>query len=133
MMKRRGIGYLLFAVAFVLGVVAGGAAMFAWSQESHASIVRDGEVFEKHRLRALSRKLDLDRDQETRVANILASDGQESRVIGHEVVERCGERLRDHRKRVDDEIRGVLHTEQQRRFDRIIDERHHPAGPGRFR
>ena len=119
--------YWVLGAVFVLGVVAGGGAAFAWSQESHAAMVREGKVFEGRRLKALSRKLDLDRDQESRVAAILASDADESQSIGHDVVQRCGQRLRDHKTHVDDEIRTALRPDQQRRFDRLVDERRHKA------
>jgi len=123
MVTGKRTGYLLLCIVFVLGAVTGGGAALAWSQESHAAMVREGKAFDHHRLRALSRKLDLDGSQESRVAAILADDADQSQAIGHEVVQRCGQRLRDHKTQVDDAIRTVLRPDQQRRFDRLTDER----------
>jgi hypothetical protein len=127
MVRGKQAGYLVLGAVFILGVVSGGGIAFAWTQESHAAMVREGKVFEGKRLKALSRKLDLDRDQESRVATILANDADESQTLGHDVVQRCGQRLRDHKTRVDDEIRTTLRPDQQRRFDRLVDERRHKA------
>ena len=119
--KRAGLG-VLFAV-FLLGGVAGGAGTYAWVQSDHATAVREGKALSHHRLRALSRQLDLDRDQRSRVAAILQDDDAESRKIGRDVVARCGEPLRAHAHQVDEEIRDVLHADKKRRFERIVERR----------
>jgi hypothetical protein len=108
----KATAYLLIGFVFLLGVVAGGGAVMAWTSSEHAAIARGGAPAQRHKLHALSRKLDLDTDQQTRVATILASDDDESREL-----------LRDHHAHVDDEIRVVLRPEQRRRFERILDER----------
>ncbi len=123
MVKGKRTGYLLLGAVFVLGGLAGAGGALAWSQENHAAMVREGKAFDHHRLRALSRKLELDGNQESRVASILAEDADQSRVIGRDVVQRCGQPLRDHKVQVDEQIRTVLRPEQQRRFDRLTDER----------
>ncbi len=119
--KRAGLG-VLFAV-FVLGGVAGGAGTYAWVQSDCATAVREGKTLSRHRLRALSRQLDLDRDQRSRVAAILQADDAESTQIGRDVVARCGQPLRAHAHQVDDEIRDVLRPDQKRRFERIVERR----------
>jgi hypothetical protein len=124
MVSGKRLGYVLMTCVFLLGVVVGGGAMLAWSQESHAAVVREGKVLQHYRLRGLTRKLDLDRSQETRVAGILEDDTDVSKALGKDMMQRCGQRLREHKGRVDDEIRGVLRPEQQRRFERLVDERH---------
>jgi hypothetical protein len=124
MVKGRRIGYVLMVTVFLLGVLVGGGGALAWSQESHAATVREGKTLQRYKLRALKRRLELDREQEARVAGILEDDTEVSRALGRDVVQRCGQRLRDHQSRVDEDIRAVLHPDQQRRFDRLVDERH---------
>jgi hypothetical protein len=114
------IGYVVLILVFVLGAIAGGGAAFAYAQSDHASAAKNGKSSQHRRVRALSRKLDLDRDQERRVADILAGDDDESRALGRDVVDRCGQRLRDHQAHVDEEIRDVLRPDQRRRFERIM-------------
>jgi hypothetical protein len=125
--NRKRTGYWVLGAVFILGALSGGGVAFAWSQENHAAMVREGKTFERHRLKALSRKLDLDGNQESRVATILENDATESQTLGHDVVQRCGQRLRDQKMRVDDQIRTVLRPDQQRRFDRLVDERRRKA------
>ncbi|HEX4517309.1 MAG TPA: hypothetical protein VGH87_16095 [Polyangiaceae bacterium] len=112
MVTSKAAAYLLIACVFLLGVVAGGAAVMAWTSDQRAAVLRDGPPAQKHKAHVLSRKLDLDPDQEQRVATILTSDVDESREI-----------LRDHRAHVDDEIRTVLRPEQRRRFEHIVEQR----------
>ena len=123
MVKGRRLGYVLVSIVFALGVVVGGGGMLAWSQESHAAVLGEGKAFQHYRLRALARKLDLDHDQRRRIAGILEDDGEVSQALGQDMVERCGQRLRDHKSRVDNEIRSVLRPDQQRRFDTLVEER----------
>lgn len=120
-MKTRWVYVVLFGV-FVLGAIAGGGAALAYAQSEHGPTASEGKVSHR-RLRALTRKLDLDREQQSRVASILTDDEDQSRVLGHDVVERCGQRLRDHKSHVDDEIRTVLRPDQRRRFERIVEQR----------
>jgi hypothetical protein len=114
MVTSKVLPYLLIACVFLLGVVAGGAAVMAWTSNERAAIVRGDPPAQRHKARVLSRKLDLDPDQEQRVATILTSDADESREL-----------LRDHRSHVDDEIRTVLRPDQRRRFEHIVEQRPH--------
>ncbi|HEY1957768.1 MAG TPA: hypothetical protein VGH28_19240 [Polyangiaceae bacterium] len=117
--------WLLLVVVFLFGGVAGAGGAYAWLQSDHATAVREDKGLSRHRLRALSRKLDLDRDQRERVATILEDDDVQSHAIGRDVVARCGEPLRAHARHVDDEIRAVLRPDQKRRFERIVEHRGH--------
>ena len=114
MVTSKITAYLLIACVFLLGVVAGGAAVMAWTSNEHAAIVRGDAPAQKRKARVLSRKLDLDPDQEQRVAAILTNDVDESRDL-----------LRDHRAHVDEEIRTVLRPDQRRRFEHIVEQRPH--------
>ncbi len=125
------IGYIVLCCVFVLGAIAGGGAAFAYAQSEHAATAKTEKPAQKKRVRALTRKLDLDRDQERRVTDILASDDDESRALGRDVVERCGQRLRDHQSHIDDEIRDVLRPDQRRRFERVLDNRRDGPAPRR--
>ncbi len=117
-MKSKATAYLLVGFVFLLGVVAGGGGVLAWTSSERAAIMREGPSGH-HKLRALSRKLDLDDKQESQIATILASDEGESRELLH-----------DHRAHVDQEIEAVLRPDQRRRFERMLEQRKHPP---RFR
>lgn len=124
MVSGRRFGYVLLSVVFLLGAVVGGGGVLAWSQESHAAVVGQGNKgLQRYRLRALTRRLDLDREQRERVSGILEDDADVSQALGQDMVQRCGQRLREHKAQVDQNIRTVLRPDQQRRFDRLVDER----------
>jgi Spy/CpxP family protein refolding chaperone len=136
MVSRRAYGYLLLAAAFAVGVACGGGAAFAYVAQKHAAILRDdGRGPETRRLRILTRKLDLDNDQEQRIRAILVKDRDTMRDLGRSMFERCGDPLREQKARVEADIRNVLRPEQQRRYDEMFDERHERLwiGPGFFR
>jgi Spy/CpxP family protein refolding chaperone len=136
MVSRRVYGYLLLAAAFAVGVACGGGAAFAYVAQKHAAILRDdGRGPETRRLRILTRKLDLDADQEQRVRAILNKDRDAMRELGRSMFERCGEPLREQKARVEESIRSVLRPEQQRRYDELLEERRERLwiGPGFFR
>ncbi|CAN5741799.1 hypothetical protein BH09MYX1_BH09MYX1_31900 [soil metagenome] len=116
-------GYAALAFVFVLGAAAGGGAVYSLAQKRHAAMLRDEGAFEGRRVNALSRKLDLDPDQKTKVSAILAKDREDSKVLGKDMVEKCGQPLRDHKADVDAQIRAVLRADQQTRFDQLVDER----------
>ncbi len=123
-MTSKTKGYLVLAVVFVLGAAAGGGAMFAYSDQRHAALLReDGKEFESRRLHALSRKLDLDADQESRIRTILQTDRDDSRQLSRAMLQRCGQPLRDHKTKVDADIRAVLRPDQQARYDKLVAER----------
>jgi Spy/CpxP family protein refolding chaperone len=95
----------------------------------------DGRVNEVRRLRVLTRKLDLDADQEQRIRSILAKDRETMRGLGRDMFERCGEPLREQKARVESDIRSVLRPEQQRRYDDLLEDRRERLriDPGFFR
>lgn len=109
MVKTRTKGYVVLVVVFLLGAASGGGASVAFMQRRHAAMLRDaGNGRETRRLTVLSRKLDLDADQEARIGTI----------------------LHEHRGQVDTEIRAVLRPDQQTRFDKLVEQRK-DHGPGR--
>jgi len=124
MVTSKRMGYLLLGAVFLLGSVAGGGAAYAYAQRQHAAILRDEpQKFDARRLAVLERKLDLDADQEARIRSILAKDREDSRALSKDMMERCGQPLRDHKSQVDSEIRDVLRPDQQARYDKLTDER----------
>ena len=136
MVSRRVFGYLVLAAAFAVGVACGGGAAFAYVAQKHAAILRDdARGPETRRLRILTRRLDLDADQEQRVRTILNHDRDATRDLGRQMFERCGDPLREQKVRVDAAIREVLRPEQQRRYDELREGRHQRLwfGPGLFR
>jgi Spy/CpxP family protein refolding chaperone len=136
MVSRKLYGYLILVAAFVVGVACGGGAAFAYVAEKHAAMLRDdARGPETRRLRGLVRKLDLDADQEQRIRAILTKNREVVRELGRDMMERCGGGLREHRARVDADIRAVLRPDQQRRYDELREERHERMwfGPHHFR
>lgn len=136
MVDRRMQGYVLLAAAFLVGAASGGGAAFGWVARRHAAILRDdARGPEVRRVRMLSRKLDLDSDQERRIRAILSDDRDKLRDLGREMLEHCGAPLRDQKTRVDGEIRAVLRPDQARRYDELQEERreHMWLAPGHRR
>jgi len=128
-------GYLVLAFVFVLGAAAGGGGAFAWHEQRQAAMFRDrgGPDFEGHRLHGLARRLDLDAAQQDKIRAILTDDRDESRALGRDMFDRCGQPLRDHKAKVDAAIRAVLRPDQQARYDALVEERreHMWLGPPR--
>jgi hypothetical protein len=127
-------GYLVLTAVFLLGVGSGSAAAFAYVHQRHAALLRDGRAFEHRRLDTLARELDLDSDQRERIGAILANGHDEDRALAHDMFERCGQPLREHRGRMGEQLRALLRPDQQRRFDRMLEERRDrmPFGPPEF-
>lgn len=131
MVKPRKLNaYLLLSVAFALGAASGGAVTYGVVKREQAALFEDeGRGFvEERRMHALSRKLDLDDDQRTRIADIFAKSREARHAIDHDVMVRCGERLSEHRAKIDDEIRAVLRPDQRERFDELVHNRRERVG-----
>ena len=117
--------YLVLALVFVLGAASGGATSFAYVQRRHATLLGDdARGIENRRLRALSRKLDLNEGQHERIRAILTKDRDTSRDLGRDMFDKCGQPLRDHMSRTDADVRAVLRPDQQKRYDQLLEERH---------
>jgi Spy/CpxP family protein refolding chaperone len=121
---------------FVLGAGAGGAAGYAVASKRLAEALGDdrpalGDA--RRAVAAMSRDLDLSREQRQKVRDILERHRGENRELKRGMVDKCGGDLKSLRQRVDGEIRGVLEPTQQKRFDELVDKRgkHFPlGGPG---
>ncbi len=107
-------GYAVLAAVFLLGAATGGGVVFSVAQRRHAAMMQDPKEMNGRRLNALSRKLDLDEDQKTKISEILSKDRE------------------DRRAEVEAQIRAVLRPEQQTKFDEMIEQRkeHRHGGRG---
>ena len=124
--------YAIGLAIFVLGGVAGGAASHALSERDERELAADGfEGFERRKLRALTRKLELSDEQRERVRAVMREDHEARRKLTEDVFERCGVPLEKHRGEIDARIRALLDPEQQRRFDELVRERRHRGPPHR--
>ena len=115
--------YGLVLLVFLLGVGAGGGGAYAYLQKHYSALLRDPHFSEHRRMHVLSRRLHLDEEQERRVREIFTRYRDEKRRLDRDMIERCGGPLREHRTKMDAEIRAVLRPEQQARFDRFTEER----------
>jgi len=134
MVKFRAIhAYLLVGVAFVLGAASGGALTYGFVKHEQIELLEDDgrRLFEVHRVRALDRMLDLDDEQREKVRAIFRAAHDARKDIEDDVLVRCGQRLREHRAKIDDEIRAILRPDQRERFDRLLEKRHDRMRPKR--
>ncbi len=128
---------LILGLVFVLGIGTGGASAFAIVQRRHAAMLRDdvgvgggaGPAMLNRRMRVLTRKLDLDSVQEEKINAIFQRDAEESFRLGETMFENCGEPLRTHRKKTDDEVRAVLRPDQVSRYEDLAKRGRFPGPP----
>lgn len=134
MVTRRTKAYLAFALVFVLGGGVGSALTFGVVHQRHAKILRDDSFGMSHRrLQFLARRLDLDREQESKIREIFKREGETGWRLGEQMFEQCGEPIRAHRAKVDEEIRSVLRPEQKVRYDELKERGPFRGPPPRFR
>jgi hypothetical protein len=120
MVRSRFRAYLVATAIFALGALAGGGGSFAYAQNKHAAILRDDDAgVQSRRVRVLTKKLDLDDAQQRRIEAILAKDKDDSRALGQDMMQRCGQPLRDHKADVDAQIRAELRPDQQEKYDHL--------------
>lgn len=114
-------GVLVLVGVFVLGALAGGAGLFAWQQRERADELMAGpsERMQRRRLVALARQLDLSDAQRDRIREIMVYHRTEQEKLLRDANDQCGGALREHKAKVDAEIRAVLSPEQQAQFDRL--------------
>ena len=130
--KLKGYGALI--LVFALGILVGGAGSRAMLQRRWNIIFREpGDMIERRRVGALSHRLHLDDTQEGRVREIIAKYGKQRRALTRDIMTRCGAPLQAHRAQMDGEIRALLRSDQQTRFDQLLlkdsERRSPPDGP----
>jgi hypothetical protein len=113
--------YAALIGVLLLGVVIGSGATFAYLRDPGRNALAQ-DSGRARRLEALTRELTLSPEQRTRVEGILEASSGEREKRMRAMFEACGEPVREHKRRVDSEIRATLTPEQQRRFDAIAEE-----------
>jgi Spy/CpxP family protein refolding chaperone len=120
---------------FVLGAGAGAASGYAVANKRLAAVLREDRpgMGDARRMEALSDALDLTREQQRQVRQIMERHRDENRELQRSMLEKCGGELRDLRARVDAEIRSVLTEQQAKRFKELMEKRGNRfplGGPG---
>jgi Spy/CpxP family protein refolding chaperone len=115
-------GGLVLVGVFLLGGLAGGATARAWVQRDYAAQLtgRPGERIARRHLGALARELNLSDEQRERVRAIMDKHRSEREAVMKKLAESCGAPMREHKAKVDAEIRAVLDPEQRKRFDALL-------------
>jgi Spy/CpxP family protein refolding chaperone len=115
--------FALLLGVFLLGAATGAGVTVAYSESKLADLERpDGLRRRERRLDALTRVLELTPAQREAIGTILKREEPEVRLRMRESMERCGQSLRDHKAKVDAEIRALLTPEQQKKFDQLAAE-----------
>jgi Spy/CpxP family protein refolding chaperone len=120
---------------FVLGAGAGAASGYAVANKRLAAVLREDRpgMGDARRMEALSDALDLTREQQRQVRQIMERHRDENRELQRSMLEKCGGELQDLRARVDAEIRTVLSEQQAKRFKELMEKRGNRfplGGPG---
>ena len=122
-MTARFKALLWVLVTFLLGALLGGASVHLWSglhhHWGHGFQMSHRENSERARERVferLSRKLELESNQKERLRRIL-QDGMEEY---DQARKNRRQEFRSIRNRMRQEIRGLLHTQQLKKFDDFI-------------
>ena len=117
-------------LVFLLGGVAGAAVMRVRVRREMIGYGSEpGPRAHRMRMRALSRALDLDPEQEARVRDIFEKHRAEREGLMAAAMNECGAPLEAHRKKMDDAIRAILRPEQRAKFDSLKQRRRNRHGP----
>jgi hypothetical protein len=86
-----------------------------------ASLVTDetGEIRERSGVSALSNRLGLREEQREKLRDISQRYRRQRRELNRSMFERCGGPLREHKQKMNSEIRSVLDEQQRLRFDEV--------------
>ena len=118
-MRPRVKGALLLLLAFLLGTAAGalGFGLFQ-ARTGWWRPPRDRATFQQFLLKRLTRELDLRPEQQQQVETVLRETGQEFARLREEFAPR----FREIRARSREQIRAVLGSDQQARFEALAKE-----------
>ncbi len=130
-MKRRALRPLVLLTALVLfGGATGVFGTLAFVHRREARMLSGGpQGFEDRRMHGLARRLDLDDDQRDKLRVLMRKNREQTRALGNEMMERCGEPLRAHHTAFDTELRALLRPEQIQRYEELHRERPFRMGP----
>ncbi len=121
-MKRTSLqAYAALIAVLLLGAVIGSGATFAYLRDP-ARGAPGQDSGRARRLEALTRELGLSPEQRSTIEGILEASSEEREKRMRAMFAACGEPVREHKRRVDQEIRAALTPEQQGRFDEIAEE-----------
>lgn len=111
--KTRSIAVLV--VTFLLGGIAGAFGMQAYHRVhfAHELAGPPGRARMHFRMEAMSRQLDLTRDQRKKIEAIFQKHEGERRAI----FKQCAPGFEKLRAKIDNEIRAVLNADQQKKFE----------------
>jgi len=120
--RARAKLYATVAAVFVLGAIAGGGAVYAYTRSDYALLAKDdsGELRERRRFAALARELGLDGAQGEQVRAVLQRYRPERRRLVHAAFEHCGKELDEQKAKMDSEVRALLRPEQRTRFEALL-------------
>jgi Spy/CpxP family protein refolding chaperone len=108
--------WLVLALIFIAGALAGGALTFAYQGRPHFP----GEAQMRHHwMEHLTRRLDLTSDQQAKIAPILDKAGQDIEKMHHEELDRGQQII----KSAHDQIVQLLNDQQKVEFQKMEDER----------
>jgi hypothetical protein len=110
--------YLALAAAFVLGGICSAAGYHVLVQRDYARLFGgDREAFEARRIEAMTRELDLSREQNVGIKQIFRRHAVERQRLMQAAMSQCGAPMAKHRERIDAEVRALLRPEQRPRFE----------------
>jgi len=120
-------GYAWFAVTFLLGVVAGGAASHAYLERQYAPLVAGDreELRDARRLEALARQLSLNEAQRAQLSSLFERRRPERERRLAQMFESCGQAVIADKDALDAEIRALLRTEQLPAFQAFLEQHRH--------
>jgi Spy/CpxP family protein refolding chaperone len=117
---------------FLLGGVAGAGIATAYVHREVGDFVSEPRFRERARMRGLVRLLDLTSAQRDRVRAVMESHHRQRLAAYSDMIEKCGQPMKEEKERMDAEIRAVLTVEQRDKFDALVrrqDERLFIRGP----
>jgi hypothetical protein len=121
-MRPSSKAYGVLVAVLLSGVVIGaGGSYVALRRPESAGVDRETSRH-RERIEALGRELGLSGEQRAKIETILTSSRDERAKRMRAMYETCGEPVREHKKRIDDEIRANLSPAQQKRFDELAEE-----------
>jgi hypothetical protein len=123
--KAKPKAYLIMLGIFVAGVLVGAGGSLAMAQRHFAALMAEPrqEVMRERRLEGLARRLDLNDAQRDQIRVIMDRHGDAYESAMRDMFQRCGEKLRTERSKIDGEIKVVLDAGQRRAFDELSE--HH--------
>ena len=120
-MSANSRAYLILGLVFVLGAATGAGAMYATSRRGPRHLDRTpGRGYIERRLGELNEAIALTPEQQTQVSAIFERQREPRVKLLREIMDRCGDPLRQMGATTDAEIRALLTPDQQPKFDNLL-------------